>query len=263
MARIGYLMLQGGSWDGRQIVSPEWVARSSTSHYPAPGYYGYGYQWWTLPVLDGYAATGHYEQKIYVLPGADMVVVFTGYIEDDEPHPTDALLFRYILRACTDLPTGTLMQHYERYGLSVDYPVEFTVLEAPIPGRDSLSEASGMVQFNLGFYPLEIINIVWEAAGADIDLARYPEEFVAGLAQQSGATYQFRGRSESEQADHPMVLRTFEGTAGGVRFAGATGAWHCPARERVYVVSYLTSPATSDAALLDALQDYTASVACD
>jgi CubicO group peptidase (beta-lactamase class C family) len=45
LARFGYLMLNGGRWDGEQIVSAEWVAeatgRSSTDLNAA-----YGYLWW-------------------------------------------------------------------------------------------------------------------------------------------------------------------------------------------------------------------------
>jgi len=90
MARIGYLMLRDGEWDGQQIISPEWVAQSSQAH-QSTGSLGYGYQWLILP--EGvYAANGHYEQKIFVIPAADMVVVFTGYLPDDELHPTDGRL---------------------------------------------------------------------------------------------------------------------------------------------------------------------------
>ncbi|MEA3441844.1 MAG: serine hydrolase, partial [Chloroflexota bacterium] len=32
MARFGYLMLHNGDWDGKEIVSPEWVARSTEAH---------------------------------------------------------------------------------------------------------------------------------------------------------------------------------------------------------------------------------------
>jgi CubicO group peptidase (beta-lactamase class C family) len=105
MARFGYLALHGGTWDGKEIVSPEWVARSTETHYQASSGRGYGYQWWTL---DGgaFAAHGHYEQIIYVVPAADLVVVLTGDIPDDVLPPSDGLLYRYILAACTDLPPG-------------------------------------------------------------------------------------------------------------------------------------------------------------
>jgi CubicO group peptidase (beta-lactamase class C family) len=102
MARFGYLMLNNGTWDGREIVSPAWVEQSTTAHYQTPWGMGYGYQWWTLPRTEAYAATGHYDQRIYVDPARDLVVVFTANIADEDPHPTEDWLVRYIMAACTD-----------------------------------------------------------------------------------------------------------------------------------------------------------------
>jgi hypothetical protein len=70
MAKLGYLFLNNGQWDGRQIVSTEWV-ESATSGI------SYGYQWWLKP-LGVYYATGVGGQEIWVLPEQDMVVVMTG-----------------------------------------------------------------------------------------------------------------------------------------------------------------------------------------
>jgi CubicO group peptidase (beta-lactamase class C family) len=102
MARLGYLMLKNGAWDGREIVSPEWVDQSTTAHYRTPWGMGYGYQWWTLPRSDVYSATGHYDQRIYVSPRYELVVVFTANIADEDPHPTEGWMSRYIIAACTD-----------------------------------------------------------------------------------------------------------------------------------------------------------------
>ena len=43
MARIGQLMLNGGEWDGKRIVSPEWLQESILPRRSS----SYGYQWWT------------------------------------------------------------------------------------------------------------------------------------------------------------------------------------------------------------------------
>ncbi|MHA2068097.1 MAG: serine hydrolase domain-containing protein, partial [Candidatus Thorarchaeota archaeon] len=99
MARLGYLMLNNGTWDGEQIVSEEWVAEATRAHFDTGWFYGYGYQWWTLPNIGVYTATGHYEQKIYIAPEHDLVVVFTANIADEAPHPTDSLLSSFILPA--------------------------------------------------------------------------------------------------------------------------------------------------------------------
>lgn len=77
-ARIGTLMLDNGSIDGKQIVSPEWVKLSTTSVGPeddefGPG--GYGYQWWTVANSDAYAAIGLQGQYIYIDPTTNTVAV--------------------------------------------------------------------------------------------------------------------------------------------------------------------------------------------
>ena len=97
MARLGFLMLNNGTWDGNEIVSSEWVYEATRIHAMTPWTQGYGYQWWTFPDYGVYAATGHYEQKIYVIPEHDTVVVFTANIADEDPHPTDYFVFAYIL----------------------------------------------------------------------------------------------------------------------------------------------------------------------
>lgn len=91
-ARFGQLFLQDGRWDDRQIL-PEWWVGASTHAWSAtdtPGG-GYGYMWWSLsprffqlafgdPRLHGlstFYASGYGGQMIFVLPDADMVVVFS------------------------------------------------------------------------------------------------------------------------------------------------------------------------------------------
>ena len=91
MARIGYVMLRDGQWNGQEIVPRDWVRRISSVVTPVEemnperhrrGPFGYGYLWW---VWDGPAAKGPYAgaytgqgavgQFITVLPRRDMVVV--------------------------------------------------------------------------------------------------------------------------------------------------------------------------------------------
>lgn len=90
MARLGYLMLRGGCWDGRQVIPADWVKRIVTIVTPLEemnpesrrtGYFGYGCMWW---IWDGkactgafngaYTAQGAYGQFITVLPALDMVI---------------------------------------------------------------------------------------------------------------------------------------------------------------------------------------------
>ncbi|MFW9870458.1 MAG: serine hydrolase domain-containing protein [Candidatus Thorarchaeota archaeon] len=99
MARFGYLYLNQGNWNGTQVVSSEWVNVSTQMYFDTGGWYLYGYTWWGVPEQPFYEATGHYEQKIYVLPDHDTVCVFTGDIADEDWHPTDYFVMEYVLQA--------------------------------------------------------------------------------------------------------------------------------------------------------------------
>lgn len=84
MAKLGYLYLNDGVWNGQSIISAEWVAAATQEHIRAPGAEGYGYLWWTFtaPEYLGsqamFAASGLGGQMIWVVPDSDLVVVLTG-----------------------------------------------------------------------------------------------------------------------------------------------------------------------------------------
>lgn len=97
MARFGFLYLNNGTWNDTQVVSADWVDISTSMYYDTGGWYLYGYTWWGVPDQPFYEATGHYEQKIYVIPEHDIVAVFTGDIADEDWHPTDYFVMEYVI----------------------------------------------------------------------------------------------------------------------------------------------------------------------
>jgi CubicO group peptidase (beta-lactamase class C family) len=81
MARIGYLYLNNGIWDGSQIVPESWVEASQQKHIGRkyiPDYY-YGYQFWVSD-YDAYSAVGFGGQWITMVPEHDLVVVYNNRI---------------------------------------------------------------------------------------------------------------------------------------------------------------------------------------
>jgi CubicO group peptidase (beta-lactamase class C family) len=90
MARIGYLMLRQGSWNGNQVISRDWARRISSIVTPLEemnpigrrsGYFGYGYMWWVWdgaeavgPFEGAYTARGAVGQWITVMPAEDLVI---------------------------------------------------------------------------------------------------------------------------------------------------------------------------------------------
>jgi CubicO group peptidase (beta-lactamase class C family) len=82
MAKIGYLWLHGGRWEGLQLVPADWMTAATQVH-SHPGLtrgqeYGYGlwiYPRRTPPIFEGLGRGG---QRISVVPAQNLVVVFTG-----------------------------------------------------------------------------------------------------------------------------------------------------------------------------------------
>ena len=73
-AKIGYLWLNNGAWEGKQIVSAAWVADSVKVHSNG-GMDDYGYGWWVSE--DSYYAMGRGGQNIKVYPSYNAIVITT------------------------------------------------------------------------------------------------------------------------------------------------------------------------------------------
>ena len=92
MARIGYLYLHNGMWDGKQIIPSTWVERAKAGNVPATFGFHYANLWWSLPEKGAYMAQGRHSQLILVLPKLDIVAVMTGIMRDDEFYPVARLI---------------------------------------------------------------------------------------------------------------------------------------------------------------------------
>jgi CubicO group peptidase (beta-lactamase class C family) len=100
LAKLAFLYLHHGRWEGRRIVPAAWVEQSTTDHVADPRI-DYGYLWW-LDREDGYAyMAGLYGQLAVVDAAHDLVVVMTAHF----PASVDAtgvergLLEKYVLPA--------------------------------------------------------------------------------------------------------------------------------------------------------------------
>jgi CubicO group peptidase (beta-lactamase class C family) len=91
LAKIGYLYLHDGKWEGKQIVSKDWVKQSLAPFIAAERGFKYGFKWWLLPRTDrlGYIwmARGFGGQRLMVFPEEDVIAVFTGWeiLKDEAP----------------------------------------------------------------------------------------------------------------------------------------------------------------------------------
>ncbi|MBM3301470.1 MAG: serine hydrolase, partial [Deltaproteobacteria bacterium] len=110
MAKIGQLCLNDGVWNGRTVVSKQWLEESTRS-WIFPTEFGlgngYGYQWWLNDFSVGgrvyhtYFAAGWGEQLMFVIPQEKMVVLFFGeYYTTGPRRSIQALMSDYVLRSC-------------------------------------------------------------------------------------------------------------------------------------------------------------------
>ncbi|HKP76234.1 MAG TPA: serine hydrolase [Longimicrobiaceae bacterium] len=84
MMKFGQLMLEGGTWHGRRILSRDFVARASSPLVKINGERPYGLLWWAQDytvrgrAVHGFAALGNGGQIVAVFPALDLVVATNG-----------------------------------------------------------------------------------------------------------------------------------------------------------------------------------------
>jgi CubicO group peptidase (beta-lactamase class C family) len=111
-ARLGYLMLHEGVWDGKRLIASKWVDDAVS---PSPRNPGYGFLFWlnggpkvinptvysrdvkkgqAIPSApkDMYFMAGLHEQRVYVIPSLDLMIVRVGGSGNREPD-TRATIF--------------------------------------------------------------------------------------------------------------------------------------------------------------------------
>lgn len=76
-AKIGRLYLNEGNWNGKQIVSKEWIQNSLKPNITGD-YANYKNQWWLNPDSGSYKAQGINGQYIYVNPNKKLIIVKLG-----------------------------------------------------------------------------------------------------------------------------------------------------------------------------------------
>lgn len=77
MAKLGQLYLNHGIWDGKQIISSEWIAQSTQEH-SRWDEKKYGFLWWIIDESENsFAALGDGGNVIYVNPKKELVVAIS------------------------------------------------------------------------------------------------------------------------------------------------------------------------------------------
>ncbi len=103
MAKIGQLYLSDGMWEGKQIVSSDWIQESTMEHSRCnQRKLSYGYLWWIIDEKEhSYAALGDGGNVIYINTKKNIVVAIASFFI---PHAKDRikLIKTYIEPLCEE-----------------------------------------------------------------------------------------------------------------------------------------------------------------
>lgn len=105
LAKLGFLFLNDGVWDGKRILPEGWAGQSTTpivSLKRGSEARGYGFQWWSLRepgVPPAFAALGYGGQQLIVVPDLELIGVFTGWNIYDKPSLSQNLVLRRLVGA--------------------------------------------------------------------------------------------------------------------------------------------------------------------
>ncbi len=81
LAKLAFLYLHNGKWEGQQILPENWAADSTIQYIQKPEGTGYGYLWTVYPEQGRYSALGLGGQQIHVYPSKNLIVVVTASLE--------------------------------------------------------------------------------------------------------------------------------------------------------------------------------------
>ncbi len=79
LSKIGLLLYNGGTYNGKRIVSEEYV-KKATSVLQMNHEGGYGFYIWKFH--DGFSINGKFKQKCYILPKRKLIITYLSDIED-------------------------------------------------------------------------------------------------------------------------------------------------------------------------------------
>jgi CubicO group peptidase (beta-lactamase class C family) len=218
MAKLGYLYLHQGLWDGQQIIPSSWVDRVRQG--PVKATYGLHYAnfWWSLPERDAYMALGRHSQIILVLPKLDVVAVTTGVRKDDEYFPTTALIegIAGAIKSDTALPPNSsgeslLVASVQKAATEQASPVGTTPeLAKTISGKSYRFSENDL---HVKTFSLNLVdpNPSWELTTATERLDRPTARFAGsigldGLFRKSSARYGIDAVKGSWLDDHTFVV---------------------------------------------------------
>ncbi len=112
LAKIGFLIMNNGIWDGKQVIPLEWIDVSLQKYHLWDYGFYYGYLWYIKDEINKennksyitYSTAGAGGQKLLIIPELDLIMVATSKVNftEDKSYFLNLMIGKYILPAVID-----------------------------------------------------------------------------------------------------------------------------------------------------------------
>jgi CubicO group peptidase (beta-lactamase class C family) len=231
LAKLAFLYLHQGMWDGQQLLPANWAADSTKQVIQKPEGPGYGYLWTVYPQKGRYSALGLGGQQIHVYPSKNMIVFISAALESFAEAPeVEKLLDEYILPSVqADGPLAENAKGYSRLENAIEEAANPIWQVPPLPEMaESISgSAYTFVENPMGW---ETLTLVFEPGSSTAEVTLNGASLQIGLDN----IYRFsgplpdgeillRGRWDEEsrfilEYPYPLAGRTLLGELGESEF---------------------------------------------
>ena len=162
MAKLGVLLCNKGNWNGRQLVSADYVEQACSdqiacgdhSKPKGDGNSGYGYQVWQCKRPGSFRADGAFGQYSVVVPDKDVVVVIMGMVLYGRPELD--CIWNILIPGVKDAPLSPEPKLQKK----LEKLLATATLELPQGKKNGKKWIGGRLQLNANEYGLKWIEVL-------------------------------------------------------------------------------------------------------
>lgn len=209
LAKIGQLLLDGGKWNNKTVISTDWLRKAKSMNTVFPNGKGYGYGFWIDKDLS-WNAEGRGTQEIHIDSIHNAIVVVTGGGLDDEQKEGIGDIIGHSLHADKKLKSDPIA--FKRFK-----EMEMQAAKAVIDSPKYISNATDKgklfnktIIFPTNSLAVESAKIIWEKGNGSLMLKQTGEQPLV-YPLRNGAAYKFY---QDAASGHLYALRGYWKTTG-------------------------------------------------
>ncbi len=234
-AKFGQLLLDKGCWDGKQLVSQEWLKQMMSAHVIREAN-DYGYQIWLCEYPGAWRADGAFGQYIIVVPEKDMVVVLN-QCSRSKGWPERSNIWHTVVKNCKNCAIDV---HPDAIKALRDYEAN-----AQLPVLDGKNKSDIANKYNNATFELAKNKLGWKS----VKLRFADNEVIMDVTENNGTKSSIEmGYKEwitSQLGGYPHYSITAQNRFSGITgpfYTGSCYAWQNEnLRAKIHYANWVTS----------------------